>query len=85
MSMITVGKLWNKAELAHDTPAQIPAPAELGTCLAQAKATVGYPQTGMMIWVAEMNNWVGSRIWTLELTSGRRYRLPQGHPCRHGI
>lgn len=59
MDKITVGKLWNKNELAHaNTEAQIPTPKDFGTCLAQAKAQVNYPETGVMVWYGEMNNWV---------------------------
>lgn len=59
-SQITVGKLWSVSDLATaDVAAEVPAPADLGACIAQAKATSGYPGTGIMIWAAHTDNWVG--------------------------
>lgn len=37
LSMITVGKLWDKAQLATDVPDKVPTAEDFGTCLAQAK------------------------------------------------
>lgn len=58
LSQITVGKLWDQGELAKPVPAQIPSPADFGACLAQSKAQISYPGTGVMIWYGSMSNWV---------------------------
>jgi hypothetical protein len=61
LSKAAIGKLWSTSQLAHDTPDQVPSPEILGGCIAQAGSQFGYPGTGIMIWVAEMGNWV-SRV-----------------------
>lgn len=60
-SKITVGKLWSTSDLAtaETTADEVPAPADLGACIAQAKANAGYPETGIMIWAAHKDDWVG--------------------------
>ncbi|GMK54028.1 hypothetical protein CspeluHIS016_0106140 [Cutaneotrichosporon spelunceum] len=59
-SSITVGRLWDPTDLATpDSRDQIPAPADNGACIAQAKAH-GYPGTGMMVWSAHKNDWAGA-------------------------
>jgi hypothetical protein len=65
-SSITVGRLWDTSDLATaDSHDQIPAAADNGACIAQAKEH-GYPGTGMMVWSAHKDNWVGRgcRLWT---------------------
>jgi chitinase len=59
-SSITVGRLWDTSDLATaDSHDQIPAAADNGACIAQAKEH-GYPGTGMMVWSAHKDNWAGA-------------------------
>ncbi|TXT10477.1 uncharacterized protein COLE_04411 [Cutaneotrichosporon oleaginosum] len=59
-SQITVGRLWDHADLATSNSAdQIPTPADNGACIAQAAAH-GYPGTGMMVWSGHKDNWAGA-------------------------
>ncbi|BEJ12241.1 hypothetical protein CspHIS471_0207010 [Cutaneotrichosporon sp. HIS471] len=69
-SSITVGRLWDPADLATpDSKDQIPAPADNGACIAQAKAH-GYPGTGMMVWSAHKNNWDGANNYLAGTLAG---------------
>lgn len=67
MSKITVGQLWDSSDLATAVPAEVVTGTELGTCLAQAKSQISYPETGVMVWAAHMDNWVcpPTLVWAL--------------------
>lgn len=87
MNMITVGKLWSSSDLATNVPAEVPTPADFGTCLKQAQAQINYPDTGVMVWAAHMDNWVWAFgtdqdvFWLTLLLVGCHY-LPLRH--HHG-